>query len=122
MNKKLFGQGWELSVFQCDTGLTLSIPVDMGHWSRSFHFEIVEADLEALQASGLRHKVLEFVLHERLQRRMAGGDYQNVDEEIRPVIQAILHGSDGDLIHQVSVSPDPGFIRYRLMKAGLEMD
>jgi len=122
LRRKLFGRGWELSVFEDDIGLVLSLPVDSGFLTHSFEFYIKKPDLEALQGSQLRHEVLEFILHERLQCRMNEGALRSVEEEIGPVIQAVLHGNIGRLIEAVSASPNSERIRYRLNGAGLTLD
>lgn len=114
--RKLLGQGWELSVFQDDAGLFMSIPVDSGFASRSFAFRISQLDLDALRRSEFRRKALEFILHDRLQRRMGG---EGVEEEMRPVVNGVLHGSEGAIERLTAASPDPDFIRFRLREAGL---
>lgn len=121
LRRKLFGRGWELSVFQDEDGLVLSLPVDSGFMTRSFEFYIKESDLEALQGSRLRHKVLEFILHERLQTRMAEEVLRSVEEEVSPVIQAVLHGNADHLNEAVSASPNSEHVRYRLNEAGLTL-
>ncbi|MBD9647121.1 hypothetical protein IB267_02025 [Ensifer sp. ENS09] len=118
--ERLLGEGWELSVFQEDGRLSMGIPVDCGHWSKSFDFDVSERDYEVLLRDRRRRKTLEFVLHERLQDRMAKNDYENLENEMHGVIRTVLHGSAVDVEREISASRSAGLIRIRLRDAGFE--
>ena len=116
--ERLVGEGWELGVFRRDGGLVLGIPVESGHRNHSFEFPLAEADLAVLQQAPYRRKALDLILHERLQPRLTRGDYEGIEAEIRPVIQAVLHGPQADIAQIIDASPNPLFIRLHLQAAG----
>lgn len=116
--KRLVGKGYELGVFQDADRLILGIPVDFGMRSFGFEFVISSGDLAVLTADPFRRKALDLILHARLQPRLTQGDHDGLDVEILPVIRQVLHGSAGDVDRMIAQSPEPGFIRMKLAKAG----
>ena len=116
---KILGQGWELSVFQSDERLTLSIPVDSGFVSRSFEFTIEDRDLDALRGSRFRHKVLEYILHSHLQPSILPGGPEVETCKISGIIDVVLHGTSADMERQIDGAPEPSYIRPRIQKENL---
>lgn len=108
-----------MSVFQVGAGVGLSIPAESGFVSRRFDFVLQGAELEVLEASHLRHKLREFILQARLQRRMTAGSSDGTEEEILPVLRAVLRGTDRNLAEQVAAVPNSNRIRDRVKEAVL---
>lgn len=117
--QRVLGTGWELSVFRCDDRLILGMPVENHAVGASFDFDISEGDLAVLRDSLTRRKVLEFILHDRLQRRMERRDHAGAQDEVRGVIARVLHGSKADLQAEIAASPMPEHVLYRLQQSGI---
>lgn len=119
--ERILGSGWELSVFRQNDRLFLGMPVDSGYVSMDFEFDLAQADLASLQGSRARCKLLEFILHERLQRRMTRRDFDGMEDEVQTVIKTVLHGSWACLAAAISDAPNPERVHFRLKQAGIDM-
>ncbi len=116
--EKLIGEGWELSVFKDGERLHISIPVDSGFASKSYHFKISQHDFSVLRGNRYRRMALEYLLHEMLQPRLTRGDVGATDKECNAMIAIVVHGSATAIERAIGTSRNTGRVRRRLEQAG----
>ncbi|MGO6987468.1 hypothetical protein [Rhizobium johnstonii] len=85
------GDGYEPHVDDVDGRLIYSLPVDSGHVSLSFEYEIEAGDLAVLLNDIYRRAVLHWVLHTKLQRTVIGTAEKISQADFRALLSEILH-------------------------------
>lgn len=89
--KRRMGDGYEPHVDDVDGRLIYSLPVDSGHVSLSFEYEIEAGDLAVLLNDIYRRAVLHWVLHTKLQRTVIGTAEKISQADFRALLSEILH-------------------------------
>ncbi|WP_246787333.1 hypothetical protein [Rhizobium leguminosarum] len=89
--KRRMGDGYEPHVDDVDGRLIYSLPVDSGHVSLSFEYEIEAGDLAVLFNDIYRRAVLHWVLHTKLQRTVIGTAEKISQADFRALLSEILH-------------------------------
>ncbi|MGO7833612.1 hypothetical protein [Rhizobium johnstonii] len=89
--KRRMGDGYERHVDGVDGRLIYSLPVDSGHVSLSFEYEIEAGDLAVLLNDIYRRAVLHWVLHTKLQRTVIGTAEKISQADFRALLSEILH-------------------------------
>ncbi|MBY5319587.1 hypothetical protein ACCS54_32575 [Rhizobium johnstonii] len=89
--KRRMGDGYEPHVDDVDGRLIYSLPVDSGHVSLSFEYEIEAGDLAVLLNDIYRRAVLHWVLHTKLQRTIIGTAEKISQADFRALLSEILH-------------------------------
>ena len=85
-----WGDGYEPHVDDTDGRLIYSLPVDSGHISLSFEYEIEAGGLAVLLDDVYRRAVLHWVLHTKLQRTII--DTAKISQtDFRALLSEILH-------------------------------
>ncbi|MGO6814089.1 hypothetical protein [Rhizobium leguminosarum] len=88
--RRCLGDGYEPHVDAIDGRLIYSLPVDSGHVSLSFEYEIEASDLAVLLDDVYRRAVLHWVLHTKLQRTII--DTAKISQaNFRALLSEILH-------------------------------
>ncbi|MBY2913091.1 hypothetical protein [Rhizobium leguminosarum] len=88
--RRCIGDGYEPHVDDIDGRLIYSLPVDSGHVSLSFEYEIEAGDLAVLLDDVYRRAVLHWVLHTKLQRTII--DTAKISQnDFRALLSEILH-------------------------------
>ncbi|MGO4133204.1 hypothetical protein ACEQ6A_01430 [Rhizobium brockwellii] len=88
--RRCMGDGYEPHVDDIDGRLIYSLPVDSGHISLSFEYEIEAGDLAVLLDDVYRRAVLHWVLHTKLQRTII--DTAKISQtDFRALLSEILH-------------------------------
>ncbi|MGO6998956.1 hypothetical protein [Rhizobium leguminosarum] len=88
--RRCLGDGYEPHVDDTDGRLIYSLPVDSGHVSLSFEYEIEAGDLAVLLDDVYRRAVLHWVLHTKLQRTII--DTAKISQtDFRALLSEILH-------------------------------
>ncbi|RWY87317.1 hypothetical protein EHI44_14415 [Rhizobium leguminosarum] len=88
--RRCLGDGYEPHVDAIDGLLIYSLPVDSGHISLSFEYEIEAGDLAVLLDDVYRRAVLHWVLHTKLQRTII--DTAKISQtDFRALLSEILH-------------------------------
>ncbi|TAU89761.1 hypothetical protein ELI30_15950 [Rhizobium leguminosarum] len=88
--RRCLGDGYEPHVDAIDGRLIYSLPVDSGHVSLSFEYEIEASDLDVLLDDVYRRAVLHWVLHTKLQRTII--DTAKISQtDFRALLSEILH-------------------------------
>jgi hypothetical protein len=88
--RRCLGDGYEPHVDDTDGRLIYSLPVDSGHISLSFEYEIEAGDLAVLLDDVYRRGVLHWVLHTKLQRTII--DTAKISQtDFRALLSEILH-------------------------------
>ena len=88
--RRCLGDGYEPHVDAIDGRLIYSLPVDSGHVSLSFEYEIESSDLAVLLDDVYRRAVLHWVLHTKLQRTII--DTAKISQtDFRALLSEILH-------------------------------
>ncbi|MGZ2381167.1 hypothetical protein [Rhizobium leguminosarum] len=88
--RRCLGDGYEPHVDAIDGRLIYSLPVDSGHVSLSFEYEIEASDLAVLLDDVYRRAVLHWVLHTKLQRTII--DTAKISQtDFRALLSEILH-------------------------------
>ncbi|TAV90423.1 hypothetical protein [Rhizobium leguminosarum] len=89
-SRRCLGDGYEPHVDAIDRRLIYSLPVDSGHVSLSFEYEIEASDLAVLLDDVYRRAVLHWVLHTKLQRTII--DTAKISQtDFRALLSEILH-------------------------------
>ncbi|QND13250.1 hypothetical protein HB775_04655 [Rhizobium leguminosarum bv. trifolii] len=89
-SRRCLGDGYEPHVDAIDGRLIYSLPVDSGHVSLSFEYEIEASDLAVLLDDVYRRAVLHWVLHTKLQRTII--DTAKISQtDFRALLSEILH-------------------------------
>lgn len=99
------GDGYEPHVEEAFGKLTYSLPVDSGHVSTEFSFEIRAHDLDVLKADPYRRAVLEVVAHTVLQPSMMRGAARITQHDFDGLVSSILHSAPAaleELIERIS--------------------
>ncbi|MGO7727923.1 hypothetical protein ACC713_10510 [Rhizobium johnstonii] len=89
--KRRMGDGYEPHVDDVDGRLIYSLPVDSGHVSLSFEYEIEAGDLAVLLNDIYRRAVLHWVRHTKLQRTIIGTAEKISQADFRALLSEILH-------------------------------
>ena len=87
------GDGYEPHVDENEGKLIYSLPVDSGHASAGFSFEILPQDLETLLADPYRRAALEVIAHTVLQRSMIRGNARVTQQAFGELVSQVLHGA-----------------------------
>ncbi|MEH7836071.1 hypothetical protein V7796_09720 [Rhizobium laguerreae] len=95
--KRRMGDGYEPDVDDIDGRLIYSLPVDSGHVSLSFEYEIEAGDLAVLLDDAYRRAVLHWVLHTKLQRTVTGMAVEISQADFRALLSEILHSPIDDV-------------------------
>ncbi|RXT23782.1 hypothetical protein B5P46_17715 [Rhizobium leguminosarum] len=89
--KRRMGDGYEPHVDDVEGRLIYSLPVDSGHVSLSFEYEIEAGDLAVLLDDAYRRAILHWVLHTKLQRTITGMAGEISQADFRALLLEILH-------------------------------
>ncbi|MBY5557467.1 hypothetical protein HFO41_03430 [Rhizobium leguminosarum] len=95
--KRRMGDGYEPHVDNIDGRLIYSLPVDSGHVSLTFEYEIEAGDLAVLLDDAYRRAVLHWVLHTKLQTTITGMAGEISQADFRALLLEILHSPVDDL-------------------------
>ncbi|MBY5633239.1 hypothetical protein HFO39_00215 [Rhizobium leguminosarum] len=95
--KRRMGDGYEPHVDNIDGRLIYSLPVDSGHVSLTFEYEIEAGDLAVLLDDAYRRAVLYWVLHTKLQTTITGMAGEISQADFRALLLEILHSPVDDL-------------------------
>ncbi|MBY3177445.1 hypothetical protein [Rhizobium leguminosarum] len=95
--KRRMGDGYEPHVDDIEGRLIYSLPVDSGHVSLSFEYEIEAGDLAVLLDDAYRRAVLHWVLHTKLQTTITGMAGEISQADFRALLLEILHSPVDDL-------------------------
>ena len=99
------GDGYEPHVEEAFGRLSYSLPVDSGHVSAEFSFEIGAHELNVLKADPYRRTVLEVVAHTVLQRSMVRGAASITQHDFDGLVAGTLHSAPTaleELIERIS--------------------
>jgi hypothetical protein len=91
------GDGYEPHVDEIEGRLIYSLPVESGHLSLSFEYEIDVADLAVLLSDTYRRAVLHCVLHTKLQGTVIGMAREISQADFRLLVSRILHSPMDDV-------------------------
>ncbi|MBY3464388.1 hypothetical protein HFN80_10235 [Rhizobium laguerreae] len=95
--KRRMGDGYEPHVDDIEGRLIYSLPVDSGHVSLSFEYEIEAGDLAVLLDDAYRRAVLHWVLHTKLQPTLTGMAGKISQADFRALLSEILHSPIEDV-------------------------